>query len=618
MSHAATFLSWAFILKEDEADPVVDAAAPKGLYNLAAIYWQYGRYAGAYGAASKGLDFLRRTGRKEYRPRFHRLLAESYIQNRSYLEAVQELDVAIRQDRDPKEAAASFIRAGDIYFDLNNFELADDAYALGARIDELLQLIDPVALVLRGESLFWLGRFSESQKILHFALEGPAYRQSLRPLPPAYASWAALRIADGFLARHDLDQARIEYYKVDHDYQGTLAGRIAKVRSACLELPYYHGKNVAHARELLEAAKVGPELPSLAKELAWSCQVASYARRDQTPEMLERVKTFAAAYPESRFLKSFIPPVRKFQAARIEPYFAAGDTYSALSFFEKNRKLLYAKVPKDLQVKLFSAYADIRRPKAASEFWDAYAATPTSDLKVLRQAAVAAEMAGGAADQQGAKKGAKKITKKSAKRTPKQLAKVWKRRDQGFQKRLLGRAWSLAPDARATDYVMRILATPSAPQHLRWLLGLAGHFAATDPKDICDIEYPILSRLNQQGSREVVEKRLAEIIKAVMPGLFKHDESCAQSLLELEATHLREEPKVIADRYLARADWPLVGGYLHLYWVMAEHIYDAGQKLEARKMWQVIKDKGPESAPEVEFAKARLDPTRTELEKLWN
>ena len=68
----------------------------------------------------------------------------------------------------------------------------------------------------------------------------------------------------------------------------------------------------------------------------------------------------------------------------------------------------------------------------------------------------------------------------------------------------------------------------------------------------------------------------------------------------------------------ARAEWPLVGGYLHLYWTISEHVFDANEGALARKMWEVIKDKGPPASPEVEFAKARLDPTKTEFEKLWN
>src|SRR6185437_9778190 len=104
-------------------------------------------------------------------------------------------------------------------------------------------------------------------------------------------------------------------------------------------LPFYDGNNVAHARELLEDAK-DEDIPGVAKEMGWACQVGSYTDRERTPEMIERVRDFADAYPESRFLKSFVVPVRTYQASQIEPYFKAGDKYRALSFFEKNRRNL--------------------------------------------------------------------------------------------------------------------------------------------------------------------------------------------------------------------------------------------------------------------------------------
>lgn len=595
MANAATFLSWALILKADQPDPVVDEMTPKGLYNLAAIYWKFDRFAGAYGAADTGMNFLRKTGRREYRPAFHRILAESFVKSRSYLEAVQELDQAIRQDPDPVEAAAAFARIGDIYYDLNNYDLAEDAYGLGAKIDEDMRQMNPAQLVLRGESLFWLGRFSESQKILHFALQGGVYRNVTQALPPEFGGWASLRIADSYLARGQFDKAKLEYYKVGHEYRSHPAGRVAKMREACLELPFYNGNNVKHARELLEEAKKG-EMPPVAQELAWSCQVASYTERERTAEMLGRVKDFAGTYPESRFLKSFVTPVREYQAAQIEPYFEKGDVYRALSFFEKNRKTLFPKVPEDLQRRLFVAYADVHKAKAAAEFFPAYHKTPDSDMKVLREAVVAAEMV----DQRG--------------------GEAWVKRNKLNQIELPKRRWSQAPGPLASNYFNRMLAVSTLNGHLDWLYSLARNFGAHDEAYLCDVEYPMLSRLNEAGARRraLVEKRALELIQGHLPGLFRQDESCALSLLELEARGLRATPKDLATRYLARADWPLVGGYLHLYWTISEHVFDSGELPSARKMWEVIRDKGPPASPEVEFAKARLDPTKTEFEKLWN
>lgn len=597
-SNAATFLSWAFIMKADEADPVVDYATPKGLYNLAAIYWEYDRFAGAFGAAEKGLNFLRKTGRSEYRSQFHRIEAESYIKNRTYLEAVRELDATIRQDhQDLAQASAAFARVGDIYFDLNNYDLAEDAYALGAKLDEDMQQINPAQLVLRGESLFWLGKFSEAQKILHFALEGSLYRKSTSALPPEYAAFAALRIADAYLARKDFEKAKLEYYKVGHEYRSSPAGRLAKIREACLELPFYQGKNVKHARELLEEAKTGVEIPVVAQELAWSCQVASYTERERTPEMLDRVRAFAGNYPESRFLKSFVEPVRTFQAAKIDPYFEKGDGYRAMSFFEKNRKNLFPKVSPELAEKLFIAYVDAYRPEAAKEFFDvAHKNAANTDLQALREAVVVAELV----DKKGGKE--------------------WEKRNAKLAQDLNKRAWLTPPEKSAANYLLRILNSGSANRHLTWLHTLAEHWGRKEAEYICDLEYPLLSRMYevQPESRAQVSGRVTEVIKTELPALFKRDESCALSLLELEAKALHEDSKSLADRYVRRADWPLVGGFLHTYWVISEHIYDGGDKASATKMWQVIRDKGPPESPEVQFAKARLDPKKTELEKMWD
>lgn len=595
-SNGATFLSWAFIVKADIPDPLVDAMTPKGLYNLAAIYWKYGRFAGAYGAAETGLNFLRKTGRSEYRAEFHRILAEAQIKNRSYLDAAQELDTAIRQDQKPAQAAAAFARVGDMYFDLNNYELAEDAYGLGAKIDEDMRQINPAQLVLRGESLFWLGKFSEAQKILHYALSGPNVRKPVAPLSAEYASWAALRIADAYLARKATDEAKLAYYKVGHEYRGTLAGRIAYMRSACLELPYYGGNNVKHARELLEEAKVGADMPAPGQELAWACQVGSYTDRERTPDMLNRVRGFADAYPESGFLKTFVEPVRTYQAGQIDTYFKSGDIYSAVSFFEKNRKTLFPKVPVELAQRLFEAYADVYKAASAAEFWDAYSKVPDTDLKVLRQAAVAAEMA------------------------DKKTGNPWWQRNQALILELPKRSWNIKPDKVSLNYMERLRLVKTSASHLPWLHNLAMTWSQKDSDLICDLEYPLLSRMEALGGslRQRAEKRVKTLVAQLMPELFRHDESCALSLLELEASRLRDQPQVLAKQYLARKDWPLVGGYLHLYWTISEHIYDDGDTAGAKAMWEVLRESGTPGSPEVGFAKVRLDPTKTELEKLWN
>lgn len=658
-SNAATFLEWAFVLKADQGDPLLDLAAPKGLYNLAAVKWRYGRFAGAYGAAEAGLNFLRKVGRKDYRSQFHRIIAESFIQNRSYLEAVQTLDQAIRQDQQHSESAAGFARVGDIYFDLNNYELAEDAYALGAKIDEDLRQINPAQLVLRGESLFWLGRFSEAQSALHMALEGIKYRKETAPLPSDFRPWASLRIADAYLARAAvariatvksgfklieredrdnfceelnnpkskdiparsklylsqyctlIDKAKLEYFRVSHDYQNSLAGQIAKLRSSCLELPYYGGQNVRHTREFLEQSRA-MELPPVAIELGWACQVGSYTQRERTPEMIERVKKFFEVYPNSRFLASFVQPVREFQARKIDELFDAGDKFGALSFFETNRKSLFSTIDDELAAKLFVTYTDAFMPEKAKEFWAAYEKVePNTDINLLREAVVAAELA------------------------DKKDAKEWRTKNEKMAKFLISKNWNLPPNPAALSYVRRLLNVSTLDIHLDWLANLAKSWSQKDSDYACDLEVPLLSRLiadSSKSRRDRAFARLTTMIDAKLPALFKVDGSCALSMLEIEQKFLRQRHPIdsssevegenrlpaLAARYLARQDWPLISDFLHMYWTVSEHIHSDGDLRSAKLLWQVLRDKGPPDAMETQFAKARLDPTRTETEKLWD
>jgi tetratricopeptide (TPR) repeat protein len=123
-------------------------------------------------------------------------LAEAYIKNRDLLSAIQELDTAIRQDPNEIQATRMFSRAADIYYDLNNYELAEDFYAMSSAIDRERLTYNPEQAVLRAESIFWLGRFDESEKLMRGAVEyslksgASASMQASHNLP-----WAALRIA---------------------------------------------------------------------------------------------------------------------------------------------------------------------------------------------------------------------------------------------------------------------------------------------------------------------------------------------------------------------------------------------------------------------------------------
>lgn len=607
---SSAFLSFAFIVKEQDPtqkrDELIEKVMPKGLYNLSAIYWKYGRFAGAFGAADSGLNYLRKTGRTDYRNQFLRIIAESYIKNRSYLEAIQNLDQSIRQDSNPEQAAAAFSRAGDIYFDLNNYELAEDVYNLAAIIDNELGLVNAAQLVLRGEALFWLGKFSESQKVLHFALESPARRKNQEILPKEMAAWAALRFADGYLARHEFDKARLEYYKVRSEYRSYLAGRIAKVRESCLNLPYYTGKNITHARVDIEESKGDPELPSALVELGWACQVGSYTSRERTSEMLERVRKFAQAYPESKFLDSFIIPVTSFQSSKLNKYVEAGDFYSATEFYQKNKDLLFKHLEPSLGMALFKGYAYTKRSVQAMSFWRFLPSQPENEADLLLRIAVLVE----AIDSETVSIKHKKI---------------WS----GYLDKLKAKAkiqnWGSDFDSSLWSLIDRIKLSKNGLSHSFWILKVYEKWSKNNQNLKCDSIFPIISASydaikNGQNlgiSVQDIRLYLADLIDSQMPDLFKNDESCAVSLIDLEAKLDQSQPEVTFKKIQSRSEWPMVGGYLSFIWTMSEIFIGNGMQAEANQLWKILAEKAPETSVESRFSRQRLDPGKTEFEQLW-
>ena len=594
LANAATFLSWAYIVKKDAKSEVLDAFAPKALYNLATIYFTVGRHAAAYGAAQEGLDFLRKTGQKTYRPQLHRMVTEALIKNQSWLESVQQLDLGIRQDQDPKQGSAMFARVGDIYFNLNNYELAEDAYALANRIDQEQEQVHPAQFILRGEALFWLGRFSDAQKILYYGLNSHRVMNTPETIPRDMMAFGQLRIADAYLARKEFDKAKLEYFRVTTDYRGTEAANLAKVRSACLELPFYQGNNIAHARVLLDEVK-SSELPSEAKELAWACHVSSYTERERTVAMVDRVRSFAGRYPESRFLRSMAEPVRTVQASHIEDYFSAGDIFKAIAFYETNKKLLFPKVSPELQRKLFAAYVDVMKSEGARPFWKAYSEGPQTDFTQLRMVTMASEVSD--------LKGFGEFRPKAA----------------ALSQQLRKRHWTIDPSDAAESLVARTMATKSRALHAPWVMALADFWTESDSRFVCSLVYPLLSR--PAGPPPPIAKSLLTIDRYVARLAEKtkaEDRACLISFLELEQKILARTPGQIGVRYLSRLNWKLDGDLVGLFWGAAEQCHTAGNKACAITLWQHVRDKSPPNAPEGRLSQARLDPSRTQLDGLWD
>lgn len=601
LSNAAAFLSWAFVVKKAQTnDPVVEYVTPKGLYNLAAVYHWVGRYAGAYGAAQSGIDYLRKTGRREFRPHLRRIVAESFIENRSYLEALQELDQAIRQDPDPKLAAPMFARMADVFFDLNNYELAEDLYALANRVDLGLKQISPMQLVLQGESLFWLGRFDDAQRVLSYAIDGMGHARSEGLLDENMAAYAWLRVADGYLARERLDEARLAYNKVWFEFRRTPAARIARIREACLDLPVYEGQNIAHARTHLDEVKDDEQLPVQARELAYACLVSSIAAKERTDAMVERVRGFADRFPESRFLKNLADPVREVQAGRLDEYLKSRDYYAAASFFETHRQRLFAKVDEAMGGRLFVAYVAIHESEKAREFYAMHAkASAGEDLDLLVRAAFLAEVATGDGDR-------------------------WRAAVADTVKALREREWSKQLGAEEEGYVRRILAASGAGDHLEWVFNASLAWAKFEKRYVCDMQYPVLSRLavsaRERGGEDeaLLRRRIQDLLDQSLALTLREDETCGLSMLGLEADAFAHAPHELAGRYLARRDLQMTRSLASLFWNAAEISAQAGDDNDAKALWKEVAERAPLDALEKRMASLRLDPTRSEVDQLWD
>ncbi|SMF69638.1 tetratricopeptide repeat protein [Pseudobacteriovorax antillogorgiicola] len=592
--NASTFFSWSYGVKKDIPDPVLDQVAPKAFYNLSAIYFTYERWAAAFGSVDDGFAYLRRTGRKEYRTQFRRMKAELFIRNRDYLSAVQQLDIALRQDRDVEQAALIFARIGDIYFDLNNFELAEDMYSLAIRLDHRRDKIRPWQFILRGECLFWLGKFDEAIKMMNYGLASLSSTKVVKDLPFEFQALASIRIADSYLALGKIEDAKLAYYRHIREFRAHETLHVAKLREACLELPFYQGNNIEHSRKVLNQLKEETTLPIVAQELVWTCEMASYAQHDRSPQLVERVRNFYSRYPRSEFLKSLVEPVRDIQARNIESYFDAGDIYGAVGFFEQGRRTLFPKVPDKYKKSLFEAYVDMSRSEPAKEFYDGYKAQ--NDAQFIRKAVMLSEV------------------------TPPNGNDKWANESQQIGEQLQKRDWTI-PFTKGTHlYIDRILSAPGGPDHYLWIYDLASTWVEENFGVACDIIYPVLQRLGDERSHfseATFKNKSKDFIATYLEDMLKYETFCAYSVLEFELELFKSDPTMLGKAYLNRGYLPVNNVTAALFYSLAEMNYDQGDKAVARALWQKIVKDGDDALPEVRYARSRLDTRRTELEKLW-
>ena len=604
---AAYFLASTYLQKKDSPDERIDKYAPWGLYNLAAIYYRYGRLRSVFGAAQEGLSTLLKQGSVDFRSEFRQLLAEAYIKNQDLMSAIQELDTAIRQDPNQYQATRMFSRAADIYYDLNNYELAEDFYAMASAIDRERRIYNPAQAILRAESIFWLGRFQEAEKIFRGSVEyivkhGLADDSKVNQNVP----WAALRIADAMLAQSidksgkdknsSLEKARLAYFRVETEYPKTEAAQIAMIRGACLELPGYQGNNVKHARAFLQDVKDKNEVSPLLMEMVWACDAGSYSDREKSDQMVAKVREFADKYPRSRFLDAMLAPVRDVQASKINDYFAKQQWESATDFFEQRKASLFQKIPNDIAANLWTAYVATGRSSSALQFWPAKSRAVTTDIEALRQAAFLFEAT-----------------------SQKQVGEMLKERDK-LNSLLIKRKWSNKPSEEEASYLKRVLATRQVAVAYPWIMNLQQAWYTSDEKSTCESLFPLLSRVIEDKKSGVLAKNMAygrikNISEEVINKIRGSDPSCFQSWVDLEGKVL--ELKDMQKKYTLRGDWPLEGAWLDRAWALSEQLNQVKQRQQAVPIWQKIAEKAPKDSFESRMARTRLDPNKTEFESLW-
>ena len=592
-----SFLSAAFDKKKDIPDELLDRVAPNAYYNQAVVLYNYERWAGVVGAATLGLDYLRRTGRTDHRRDFHRMLAETSIRGQDYLEAVRAIDLTLRQDHDPASAGSLFARVGDIYFTLNNFELAEEVYEAANRIDSEYRQIKPSQYVLRGESLFWMGRFEEARKNFQYALAGQSLPRSQEVLDDSMQALASLRIADSYLAEKNLEKAKIAYFTHTQEFRGHSTEVFAKLRLACLELPFYDGKNIGHARELIAALKDQlDKIPPVAQQMAWTCEMASYAQHERDAALVERVRTFASLYPDSELLKTLVQPLRDVQSSAIDTYFTQGDSYGAVLFYEKTKDALYPKVNDQLAQKLFAAYVDIHQTEKSEPFLKTYEIHALDKLEKLRLLVAYGELASAA-------KG--------------KVREGWLKKLGALIDSFMKQEIYFEKTPGVTLSIDRVSDTVGQDRILPWHFAQAIRWAKADTTLACDRVYPILQTLiKRRALTAQVIKISSEFIQTHLKDLVRFEANCAYSLMEYEVNHSDMKRGDLIERFLKRDYLQLNAQSAPIYWNLAELAKKEGSGEAARRMWAHLAA-GDAKLPEVRFAKARLDERRTELENLW-
>ncbi len=603
-----TFLSHAFTKEKTTIDPEIDPFAPRALYNVAAIYHKFSRFPAAYHAATEALTFLKETGKKEFRFDLHRIISESLIINGNYIDAVRELDQAIRQDPDPAMARHAFSRIGDIYFGLNNYEFSENAYTLAIGLDKEFKTLSSHQGILRGEALFWSGYIDEAQEMLLYGIEGAKHSKS--PVEPTTLGWAKLRYADTWMAKaslstgnirkEHLSKARLEYFRVMSEYQGSEQAITASLRFYCLELPAYDGNNVLHARQFLETLKTEHMLPPQGVELAWACYTNSFTSRERTEAMLAKVSEFASRYPRSKFLNSMTEPVKEVKSSYLGELLELPNKKKAIEFYEKYGKTLYKNGLKDeWATQLFAIYYDRLEIEKAKPFWPVIQRQKiASNTDLIRRISWLEEQTNVSKDTKMRKLLGEYLTAATNLK--------WSESDSASVKKYLPRIRSVDDDFSSGPWIVDWLASGN--------LNL---------EQLCKEVMPLISSASQKEKKaKLLENWLKLITKEIdksLGDLISKDAGCTASLVDLEAFLFKRTNKEsqFASLWLNRRTQSVSLETVGYIWAASEIFEKEGKSKEANVLWNLLTDPKNSKFEESKWAKLKLDPSKTEYEDLW-
>ena len=112
-------------------------------------------------------------------------------------------------------------------------------------------------------------------------------------------------------------------------------------------------------------------------------------------------------------------------------------------------------------------------------------------------------------------------------------------------------------------------------------------------------------------------EQVLEVVSNSMTSKDQSVDACQMSWYGLEAQCLEGANSRLVERYLTRSNWEFNPEVLQLVWSAAEQANNEGSTDQAKKLWQLIIDQGAKAPTLQQFARARLDPTRTETEQLW-